>query len=662
MDAETSAADPPSSNREVDGYERNPSDAGFPSSATLGTREVPLETRWWFASTAFPLLAGTFGPTASAFSICSLAQEWRAEIPPGKSQDDAYFVEDPKWLAIAINSVSLAFALISNFSLLLNMARRLSFPIAQPITIGGWYISSILLVCLAALLRHSSNMTNRVMTQAYYYAIIAAALYFLISSLMVITVIGARRHHYSREFRLTTNQRSLMLQTIIWIVYLLGGAAIYAHLEDWNYLDAVYWADITLLTDGFGDFAPKTHTGRGLLFPYAVGGILTLALVVSSIRDLMLERGKKAIIARRTELARRRIAKKVRTGKGGVPWIKLPPISDPVLLSEAQRQEEEFYLMRKIHEITSLKLKWVMLAIAVTAWLGLWTLGALAFFLSQRQQGWTYFESLYFAYTSLLTIGYGDFVPKMTWGKPFFVFWSLLAIPTMTILISSMGGTIAKFLDDATNYAGELTVLPGDMSFKDRMMSPVHKLKSWTSSTSRDLIVHTLSFRSQNEDTTISYLGPRGRREQQELEHREKHIKKAAQNPRHRQHLLIREIRKLYGDLGSTPPRKYSYDEWHYYLSLVGRAESCSSYINVPVAQLDEPQGPQIGLEPSITAEELKGKARKWSWIGPRSPLMGDQDEAQWLFEALSSTLEHELTIQSEENTSEARNGRAQPS
>ncbi|CAG8978716.1 hypothetical protein HYALB_00004699 [Hymenoscyphus albidus] len=52
---------------------------------------------WWFTSTAFPLMAGTFGPMASAFSICSLAVHWRVEIPPGKTEADGLEVPDPSW-------------------------------------------------------------------------------------------------------------------------------------------------------------------------------------------------------------------------------------------------------------------------------------------------------------------------------------------------------------------------------------------------------------------------------------------------------------------------------------------------------------------------------------------------------------------------------------
>ena len=53
--------------------------------------------RWWYASTAFPLLAGTFGPMANTFSICALVQYWRVEIPPGGTEAHGTDIKDPKW-------------------------------------------------------------------------------------------------------------------------------------------------------------------------------------------------------------------------------------------------------------------------------------------------------------------------------------------------------------------------------------------------------------------------------------------------------------------------------------------------------------------------------------------------------------------------------------
>lgn len=68
---------------------------------------------------------------ATAFSICALVQTWRQYIPTGQTEQTAVGLPDPHWL-VAINALSLAAALIGNLALLLNMASRLRFTIAQP--------------------------------------------------------------------------------------------------------------------------------------------------------------------------------------------------------------------------------------------------------------------------------------------------------------------------------------------------------------------------------------------------------------------------------------------------------------------------------------------------------------------------------------------------
>jgi potassium channel subfamily K len=221
---------------------------------------------------------------------------------------------------------------MANMALLLNMARRLSFAIAQSLTIVGWFMSSFLLIGLVGaantsafrLLPHESHA----LTQAFYYAIIAAGIYCIISILMIATVYGAYRGHYEKEFRLTMSQRTLMLQTIGFMMYLLLGACIFKYIEGWEFLDAVYWADFTLLTIGVGDdFTPKTHLGRSLLFPFAIGGIVTVGLVIGSIRSLVLERGKKKMEARFTEKRRQKIISRLddkRTIRSGFHTVSAP--------------------------------------------------------------------------------------------------------------------------------------------------------------------------------------------------------------------------------------------------------------------------------------------------------------------------------------------------
>lgn len=284
-----------------------------------------------------------------------------------------------------MNAVSLVCALIANLFLLLNMARRVSFKIAQPVTIIGFWMASVLLIALIAVAAHdfhAPGVKDQALSQAYYYAIFAAGLYQIISYLNCITVYGAYKGYYSKEFKLTVAQRTLMLQTIAFLVYQLLGALVFSKIEGWMFLDAVFWADFTLLTIGIGDdYTPTTHLGRGLVFPFAFGGIIILGLVVGSIRSLVLDRGKKKMASRLTEKTRARLvaqveksmAKKKRLGSKGVMGLEkgivkaLTGATEDSEVSELDRRAAEFAAMRKVQERAATEEKYMSLMFSTFA-------------------------------------------------------------------------------------------------------------------------------------------------------------------------------------------------------------------------------------------------------------------------------------------------------
>lgn len=542
---------------------------------------------------------------------------------------------------IAVNSVSLVFAIIANMALLLNMARRLSFAIAQPITIVGWYIASILLIVLVSLASTSifriQPAEEHALSQAYYYGIIAAALYFIISSLMVVTVAGAYRGHYPKEFRLTPSQRTLMLQTISFMVYLLLGALVFSTVEGWPYLDGIFWADFTLLTVGLGgEFVPKTHTGRSLLFPYAIGGIVMVGLVVGSIRSLVLERGKQKMSARFMETKRQSVLASLDDEKR---TIRLSPFEKIEFsekgLSETQRREQEFRVMRRIQEKAERRRRYTALAMSTTAALLLWFLGALVFMLSEKPQGWSYFASLYFAYTSLLTIGYGDFTPSSNAGKAFFVFWTLLAVPTLTILISNMGDTVIKAFKDLTIWVGSLTVLPGEAGLMASLKVGLKRLEQGKLSKRDDQRDATLG---TSETSAMERLAEHIEEEELgEAEEAGEHGDTLERDIHFYHFVLAKEIRQLMKDVDASPPKQYTYNEWAYYLRLIGQDESDAARHRKPKIQGHKHDKPDLG-----TADGGE-EGHAWSWLGIRSPLMGNKNEAQWLLHRMSTTLELEM-------------------
>ncbi|KAF2452434.1 potassium channel-like protein [Lineolata rhizophorae] len=629
-------------------------------------------SRWWFASTACPLIAGTFGPMANAFSICALVQNWRVHIPPGRDEHNGINVKDPSWV-IAINAVQLVCSLVANIALLLNMARRVSFAVAQPITVIGWYISAILLIALVSVastpIFRLDPRSEHALTQAYYYGIIAAGLYFIIASLMMVTIVGAMRGHYQKGFRLTNAQRTLMLQTISFMAYLLLGALVFSVVEGWQYLDAVYWADFTLLTVGIGDFAPMTHTGRSLLFPYAIGGIVMVGLVIGSIRSLILERGKFKMEARMTEQTREAVLANINANRQKIRVGLFRRLEyERNGLTERQKREQEFKVMRVILAEASSRRRWTALAMSTMAAFALWFLGALVFMYSEHRQGWSYFVALYYAYVSLLTIGYGELTLISNAGKPAFVFWTMLAVPTLTILISNMGDTVVKAFSDFTIWLGSLTLLPEEGGFRatlahtavrvGRSFSPFLRTQHDKSppaddDPTMDRLAAALddeelrfaSFTANNDKGGASSSsgaarpnsGGRGEGDDDELR----------QDRRFYHYLLAREIRKLLTDKDASPPKEYSYDDWAFYLRLLGQDENDPRYHREPAVR-----GPRGG--PRARPHELgKGDGEvdgrrtrwSWSWLGHRSPLMSRKSEAEWLLDRLSAALEHELKV-----------------
>ncbi|KAF7542099.1 hypothetical protein G7054_g123 [Neopestalotiopsis clavispora] len=734
-------------------------------------------SRWWFASSAFPMIAGTLGPVASAFSICALVKQWRMHIIPGEDISRAIFVPDPPWLT-GVNAAQLVLAIVANVFLLLNMTRRVRFSIAQPITIVGWYISAICLLalaCTAAGPLIEQPEIEYVWSQAFYYGIFAAVLYFVVATLMSITVWGAQMGHYKKDFDLTSSQRTLMLQTIMFLMYLLLGALVFSHIENWQYLDTVYWADVTLFTVGYGDYSPMTTLGRGLLIPYALVGVISLGLVIGSIRSLILDRGKRRLDARMLENKRRQYLRHLRhRGKDGILHpietnsreadLELDVSQSP--LTELERREMEFHLMRKIQKRASTKRRWMAMAISASTWFVLWTVGAKIFQESEAPyQGWSYFDAFYFAFTGLTTIGYGDLSPVSPCGKAFFVFWSLLALPTMTVLISNAGDTVVKWIRDSTLKLGNLTILPGEHGFKKEAKMALGRLSFGTlyadvdieeeppgifgaardrrdEDSDSDLEDDPAISRSNRRDRSSSNEKPQDVEAQNSSETVQDPTKrdtndtpntpkttrsiklsdplarpdrsnkgsssdgKARSKSRSRPgsthsfsrsgdfgpprrtdtterkdlplelpksraeyHLvLIDEITRVTKHLQHTPPRKYTFKEWAWYLRLVGEDESSADTHRKPArkpsttdavslgrvgmhkatrtttnnsSNAGDPKGEPSGNTDSVDA--ANDSLVKWSWVGHRSPLMDTKEEAEWILDRLERKLKAEL-------------------
>jgi voltage-gated potassium channel Kch len=69
---------------------------------------------------------------------------------------------------------------------------------------------------------------------------------------------------YDKEYR------KLLATTVL---VLAGGSIFYHYIENWSWVDSIYFSVITLTTVGYGDFSPDTELGKVFTIFYIIIGI-----------------------------------------------------------------------------------------------------------------------------------------------------------------------------------------------------------------------------------------------------------------------------------------------------------------------------------------------------------------------------------------------------
>ncbi|MBW0501168.1 hypothetical protein O181_040883 [Austropuccinia psidii MF-1] len=279
---------------------------------------------------------------------------------------------------------------------------------------------------------------------------------------------------------LTTRQRTLIIVSMSLILYIGFGAMTLSWLESGKlkFSNALYFCVCTVTTLGFGDITPTQIVSRIFIFFYTIGGVILLALTVSTTRDTIFEVFESFYRSRRRVMVQRFRDKRL--------YKEFPPISMPMLeRSLCHVTENEFSDGNTRSETrSSLGARWLSfwsspfrktlkkdwrsnvhhegnilhhdamepyksfeknifreevkdlrtrVIVAGTFFACFWVLGGVVF---KFTEGWTFGESFYFTYVAFLTLGYGDYTVSSLGGRAFFTAWALLGIGNMTLLLA----------------------------------------------------------------------------------------------------------------------------------------------------------------------------------------------------------------------------------
>lgn len=388
---------------------------------------------WLSFSTGFPVIAGALCAIALMFNICGLVHGWQQIILP---EGRVSALPTPGWTT-GLRATSLVLSAGADAVYLLFMVLHSDSLSGYMVTACGWLASAVILFVLIGIetQQHRQAQTNTqqhlIYTESFYACIIAAGLYTLTAILLAIYILSVKAKTFTSADKRLIECTSIVFRVNIFVILLLGGAAIYSSIEGWSLIDALYFTDYTLLTIGIGDLSPQTHLGRSLLFPYATGGIISLGLVITSVTSFT-SRIRDMKLRHRIKKARQEFFS-ARASENDPVEIPFPKWKEILKLHTVK---SDFYRRRR----------WAELGLFLVAWFLLWFLSAAVLRQSEKQDGWTYFVALYFTFTSLTTIGYGDYYPTSNFGRVFFVFWSLLALPILTNLVSVMGDVFHGWL------------------------------------------------------------------------------------------------------------------------------------------------------------------------------------------------------------------------
>jgi len=220
------------------------------------------------------------------------------------------------------------------------------------------------------------------------------------------------------------------------IALLFGGAGVFygiegqnelretGSIEEWKYLNCIYFCTVTLTTIGYGDITPTTSGGKVFVVFYAIICLGVMAAAITTIGQIIVLRAnqEKNEFIKVTKMFTKKLKKLAHLSN--TADIQLSVEQELNILDVKKERGGRWYI----------RLVGLILLIFLTV-----LIGAVAF---HSFEGWTYGNCVYFCFITLLTIGYGDFSPQTDHGRIFFIFYVLIGLGLLAFIVGDIGEKI----------------------------------------------------------------------------------------------------------------------------------------------------------------------------------------------------------------------------
>ncbi|XP_034937772.1 uncharacterized protein [Chelonus insularis] len=249
-----------------------------------------------------------------------------------------------------------------------------------------------------------------------------------------------------------------------------AGVHSYSGQKSWTFLNAVVYCLTVITTIGYGHISPSTTTGRAVTIVYAIFGIPMFLIILADFGKLF-TRGIKFLWAfvRRVyytgSCKRVRRTAPVQEVMKGVQLVydfatfRRPSQMNPEELAEMRKQQTVLNLdgnapvtqpgTPATPELSAFAIDDefnLPISVAITILLVYIFVGATVYNIWER---WGFFESFYFVFISMSTIGFGDYVPK----HPIYMMCSIVYLVFGLALTSMCINVVQVMLSDSFKHA-----------------------------------------------------------------------------------------------------------------------------------------------------------------------------------------------------------------
>jgi potassium channel subfamily K len=221
--------------------------------------------------------------------------------------------------------------------------------------------------------------------------------------------------------------------------------------------------------------------------------------------------------------------------------------------------------------------------------------------------------------------------PQSNAGRPFFIVWSIIALPTMAFLVKYLGDTVIGSFKRGVSAIGDFTLLPKQGAYR-KLLNHFPRLTQW------------LQRRKDNKlsQQRLEAGFPVGIDE--DADRRAKTLEQfARETPTHYDlaRRLAKTIRQVAKDAKLKQEKQYTYVEWLQFGQMIRFT-----------AEKDE------GADGEAEEEGVV----EWDWIGENSPMMARGSEADFVLDRLCESMNRYIhRISNTKNSREppAETGRA---